>query len=241
MSHQMVKSFERFIGKNTPAILTGVAVTGVIITVVLAVEGTPKAIKILEEKNPKTKLEVVKETWKCYIPAAISGILTIASVITLNSVNQRRNAVLASLYSVTQGALREYKEKVIEVIGENKERKIRDEIDSDRVKNNPPSSIIITGSGDVLCYDSLTGRYFTSDIEKIKKTVNELNRRLLTEMFIPLNELYYELGLDPTEIGNGLGFDIDYGLLEIKFSSQLTKEERPCLVLNYEVHPKYSQ
>jgi len=168
-------------------------------------------------------------------------LVTIGSIVTVNSINQRRTAALAGLYSLAQTSLKEYREKVIDIIGENKERKIRDEVDHDKVLANPTTNIIVTGSGDVLCYDSLTGRYFTSDIEKIRKIVNELNRNLLTDMFIPLNDFFYEIGLDSTELGNNLGFDIDKGLFEIKFSSQLTKEERPCLVLNYEVYPKYSQ
>ena len=241
MIHQTFKDFGRFLDRNSPYILTGVAITGVITTVFFAVEATPKAIRIIEEHKCQTKKEIIKETWKCYIPAAISGLVTIGSIVTVNSIHQRRNAALAGLYSLAQTTLKEYKDKVIEIIGENKERKIRDEVDADRVLQNPPSNVILTGSGDVLCYDSLTGRYFASDIEKIRRIVNELNKELLTAMFIPLNDLFYELGLDPTELGNDLGFDIDKGLFEIKFSTQLSKEGKPCLVMNYEVHPKYSQ
>ncbi len=241
MTHKTFNQIGRFLDRNSPYILTGVAITGVITTVFFAVEATPKAMRIIAERKCQTKKEIIKATWKCYIPAAISGLVTIGSIVTVNSINQRRTAALAGLYSLAQTSLKEYREKVIDIIGENKERKIRDEVDHDKVLANPTTNIIVTGSGDVLCYDSLTGRYFTSDIEKIRKIVNELNRNLLTDMFIPLNDFFYEIGLDSTELGNNLGFDIDKGLFEIKFSSQLTKEERPCLVLNYEVYPKYSQ
>lgn len=237
----MISQLGRFLDKNTHSILTAVAVAGVFTTSLLVSDATLKAFQVLEKYKYVTKKEKINATWKCYIYAGISGMVTIASIVTLNSVHQRRNAALAGLYSITQSALSDYKEKVIEVLGENKERKIRDEIDHDKVLTNPSTNIIVTGSGDLLCYDSLTGRYFTADIEKIRRIVNELNRNLLTEMFIPLNDFFYEIGLDATELGNDLGFDIDKGLFEIKFSSQLTKEDRPCLVLNYIVHPRYSQ
>lgn len=234
-----VKEAGRFLGKNSHIIMTGVAITGVFTTSFLVADATPKALRKIEERECKTRLEKIEVTWKYYIPAGISGLITVGSIIALNSVHERRNAALAGLYSLAQTTLNEYKEKVVETIGENKERKIRDAVDADRVLNNPPGDVIITDSGSVLCFDSLTGRYFLSDIEKIRQIVNELNRELLREMFIPLNELYFELGLDPTELGNDLGFNVDQGLLDIRFSSQLTKDGKPCLVLNYEVHPRY--
>ena len=187
-----------------------------------------------------TNIDKIKVAWKCYIPAAAVGATTIGCIIGLNDAHTRKNAALAGLYSIAQTTFSQYQEKVVEILGENKERKIRDEIDKDKILNNPVGAdLIFSGTGEVLCYDSITGRYFNSEIEKIRKIINELNRRLMTEMFISLNEFYYELGLEPTKLGNDLGFNIDDGLLEIKFSSQLTKEERPCLVLNYDVHSRF--
>ena len=236
------KSFGRVVDKNSTYILTGLAVAGTISAAVLAVEATPKAMKIIEEAKCETNLEKVKVAWKCYIPAGAVCLTTIGCIIGINTINNRRNAALAGLYSIAQSTLKEYQEKIIETIGENKERKIRDDIDKDKIIRNPPSKeIIFSGSGDVLCYDSLTGRYFNTEIENIRKIVNELNRELMNEMFIPLNEFYYALGLESTKLGDDIGFNIDNGLLEVKFSSQLTKDERPCLVLNYDVHSKSSQ
>ena len=47
------------------------------------------------------------------------------------------------------------------------------------------------------------------------------------------------IGLKPTKIGDDIGFNIDNGLLDVNFSSQLTEEGRPCLVLNYNVYPRF--
>lgn len=234
------KSFGGFLLKNDTYILTILGVAGTVTTAVLAVEATPKAMRLIEEAECETAIEKVKVVWKCYIPAAAVGATTIGCIIGLNSAHTRKNAALAGLYSLAQTTFKEYQEKVVETLGENKERKVRDEIDKDRILNNPPATdVIFSGTGEVLCYDSITGRYFNSEIEKVKRIINELNRRLMTEMYISLNEFYYDLGLEPTKLGNDLGFNIDNGLLDVTFSSQLTKEGRPCLVLNYEVYSKF--
>lgn len=233
------KNLTNIIEQNSTVILTGLAVTGTISMAILAVEATPKAMQIIEDAKCETNLEKVKVAWKCYIPAGLVGVTTIACIIGANAINNRRNAALAGLYSMAQSTFKEYQEKVIQTIGENKERNVRDEIDKDKINRNPPlTEYIYNGSGGVLCYDSYTGRYFNSDIEKIRKIINELNWNLRNDMFIPLNDFHYELGLGPTKIGNDIGFNIDNGLLEVKFSSQLTEEGKPCLVLNYNVYSK---
>ena len=238
--NNVFKDLGKFLIKNDTYILTIAGVAGTITTAVLAVEATPKAIQLIEEAECKTSIEKIKVAWKCYIPSAISGATTIGCIIGLNSAHTRKNAALAGLYSIAQTTFKEYQEKVIETIGDNKERKVRDEINKDKVLNNPPdTSIIFSGTGDVLCYDPMSSRYFNSEIEKIKRIVNELNRELLTEMFISLNEFYYDLGLKPIKLGDDIGFNIDNGLLQVDFSSQLTEEGRPCLVLNYNVYSRF--
>ena len=238
--NKVFKSAGNFLIKNDTYIFTILGVAGTITTAILAVEATPKAIRLIEEAECKEPLEKIKVAWKCYIPAGISAGITIGCIIGLNSAHTRKNAALAGLYSLAQTTFKEYQEKVVETIGENKERKVRDEVDKDRILSNPPATdVIFSGTGDVLCYDSITGRYFNSEIEKVRRIINELNRELMTEMFIPLNEFYIDLGLKPTKIGDDIGFNIDNGLLQVDFSSQLTEEGRPCLVLNYNVYSRF--
>lgn len=236
--HQSFKGIGRFIERNSTHILTGVAITGAFTTAMFAVEATPKALRAIEDYQCKNNKERFQVAWHFYIPAGITFVITATSIISMNVINERKKAALVGLYSIAQSTLKEYQAKVIETIGKKEEQKILDRIDLDRVHNNPPKEVIFTGSGEVLCLDSTSGRYFTSEIEKIRRTINEINRDLMQEMFIPLNDFYYELGLEPTELGRDLGFNIDEGFLEVRFSSQLTKDEKPCLVLNYEVARK---
>ena len=85
----------------------------------------------------------------------------------------------------------------------------------------------------------ISGRYFKSDIETIKKAVNELNRRMLLDMYISLSEFYDEIGLEHIALSDELGWNIDDGLMEIDFSSQLADDGTPCVVIDYHLAPKY--
>ena len=203
----------------------------------------PEGYSVSDRIKTLPKLDLIRLTWRCYAPTMLMGGLTIGCIISANSINLRRNAALASVYSLTESALKEYQAKVVETFGEAKERKVRDEIAKDRLAKDPVANkeIIITGRGDTLCYDSIGGRYFKSDIEKIRKIENKLNRDMLNgDMFLSLNDVYYELGLSPTTLGEELGWDVQNGLLEFDFSSQLTEDGTPCLVLNYSIEPRYN-
>ena len=242
----MFHNLGRTIEKHSPEILTGIGIAGMVTTTVLAVKATPKAIKLLEKERKRrneelTAVDVVKTTWKCYIPAVVTGATSVACLIGASSVNMKRNAALATAYSISHTALTEYQEKVIETIGEKKERAVRDKIAEDRVKNNPVSnnSVIMTERGNTLCYDAMSGRYFRSDIDKIKKAENFLNNRLINEMYFSLNEFYEELGLEPTRLGDELGWNMSDGLIEIFFRSQIADDGNPCIVVDYNIAPKY--
>lgn len=250
---QVAKDVQYAIVKHSPEILTGLGISGMLTTTVLAVKATPKALILIEEEKrrrsqelsePVEKLDtlsVVKTTWKCYIPSAVIGVLSAGCIIGANSVNLRRNAALATAYTLSETALKEYQEKVVETIGEKKEQLIRDKVAEEKIQKNPVSSneVIVTGRGDTLCYDVISGRYFNSDIEKIRKAENVINRRLMDEMWVTLNEFYYEIGLPGTTVGQDLGWDVDQGLIDIHFSAQMSEDERPCMVIDYSIEPKY--
>lgn len=241
--------------KNSPEILTWLGVSGVITTTALAIKATPKALMAIEEveqQNIKnrdvhdkdlTKIEVVKIAWKYYIPTVLSGAATIACVIGSNKILSKRNAILAGLYSVAELSLKEYQEKVVEMIGKNKEGKVREALAEDALRDNPVSSkeIIITGKGEILLFEPLSGRYFKSELEQVRKAINDFNFELLQEMFKPLNELYYLWGLSDTETGKHLGWQIEEGVLSVDFTTKMADNGQPCVVLNINPRPnKYA-
>lgn len=233
--------------RRSPELLLGLGLFGMGTTVVMAVKATPKAMRLLEEQKQKTPdakvpvKEVVKATWKCYIPAAVTGVTSAACILGSHHISHKRGAVLATAYSLSQTALQEYQSKVIETVGEKKERSIRDDIAKDKLVQTPVTDkeVIVTKKGDTLCFDSISGRYFKSDMETIKRVENELNRRMRNEMFISLNDFYQEIGLDGIPLGYGLGWNIEQGYIDIFFSSQLAADGTPCLVIEHRVAPKH--
>lgn len=240
-------SLKTAIKKHSPEILTGIGIAGMITTTVMAVRATPKALILIEERKEEIgaeKLEavdMVKTAWACYIPAAITGTLSVACLIGASSVNARRNAALATAYTLSESALKDYQGKVIEMFGEKKNEAVKDAVAKDKVEKNPvvTREVIITEKGNTLCYDAISGRYFKSDIEKIKKAECELNRQMLDGMYVSLNDFYYEIGLDSVKLGDELGWNVDSGYIDLSFSSQLASDGTPCLVIDYSVAPRY--
>lgn len=257
---KFIKTVKRGFGKRSPEILLGLGIASAITSTVLAVKATPKAMELLAEaekeninrqikegvpgpevKNGLPSAQVVKTVWKCYIPAAISGAASIACLLGSHSVNTKRNAALATAYKLSETALNEYREKVVEEIGEDKEKVIRDKISQKHLDEKPVSKneVIITGTGKQLCYDGISGRYFESDIQTIRAAVNKINETMVYEMYAALNDFYNEIGLSNTDMGDELGWNIDDGLLEISYGAMVANDGRPCITLEYHVAPRY--
>ena len=240
------------VSKHSPEILTGIGIAGMVATTVLAVKATPKAIELIQNEKELaesyneelTPMDKVKVCWKCYIPAAVTGVMSITCLIGASSVNTKRNAALTAAYTLSDSALREYREKVVETIGEKKEKTIKDKISEDTIKQNPvtKSEVYITDKSDSLCFEPMSGRYFKSDIDKIKRAKNNLNEKILIDAFnagVSLNDFYEEIGLPKTSMGENLGWNLDTGIIDIYLSAQITDEGTPCLVINYTNPPKY--
>lgn len=244
---QIINASKKFLSKHSPEILTGFGITGMIASTILSISATPKAMKLIDEKKKELKtdnlttLETIKTVWKPYLPVVGTTVTSAACIIFASRVNYKRNAALATAYSLSERTLLRYRDKVIETIGENKERSIREQIAQDEVLENKRngSQIIIASKGNTLFMDSMSGRYFKSDIDQIKKVVNELNRKLVYENYISLNEFYGEIGLDNVKNGELVGWNINSGLIEPSFSTCLTEDDQACVVLDFLVSPRY--
>ncbi len=242
----VIKSARAAMKKHSPEILTGIGIAGMITTTIMAVRATPKALVLIEDKKEElgtdelTKMKTVKAAWPCYIPSALVCTASVLCLVGASSTNLRRNAALATAYTLSETTLKEYQEKIVETIGEKKEQGIREQVANEKMIKNPVREVILTErGGNTICYDVISGRYFKSDRDTISRIVNDLNRQMRDEMYISLNDFYYELGLDGTKIGDDLGWNIDKGYIEINFSSHLDANGTPCLVIDYQVAPVY--
>lgn len=263
---KMLKMAQKAVVKRSPEILTAVGVVGMCTTVVLAVKATPKAMNLIQEEKARQNdelfeeaktegatecarvdklkpIEVIKAAWKPYVPAAITCVVSIGCIVGASSVSARRSAALYSAYKLSETALTEYKEKVVETIGEKKEKKVRDEIAKDKLEKSPASkaNIFVTGNGESQFYDPLSDRYFLSDMETIRKAINDLNYSMGygSEMYVSLSQLYDCLNLKHTRISDTIGWNIKDGLIEPDFSAQISDDGKPCIVLDFLKIPTY--
>lgn len=243
-----IKSAGRVLTKYSPGILTGIGITGMIGATFMAVKATPKALYLIEAKKEEseveelTPVETIKTCWKCYIPATLTTVVSAAFLIGASTVNAKRNAALATAYSISEAALREYQEKVVEVIGEKKEKVVRDAVAKDQIERDPVTKsevVIIDSNSNTLCYEPLSGRYFKSTIDKIKKAEIKLDRQMIQEMYVSLNDFYWEIGLDGTDLGDKMGWNLSKGYMDLSFSSQLADDGTPCAVIVYGIPPVY--
>ena len=249
MTTPWLRTVSRVLKNNSPVILSGLAVAGVVGTAILAVKATPKAQNAITEAATEnetaddagdlTNLEIIQAAWHCYVPAALVGGATIACVVGANLAGARQRTALIGAYTLADTALRRYKDEVLNQLGPNKEQKVVDEIQRRRLEENPVASaqVIVTAGGDQLCYDSMTGRYFKSDIEKLRQAQNALNASALRDMYAPHNDFYRLLDLAPVAIGDELGWNID-NLMELVFTSILAEDGKPCLAIEYRSLPR---
>ena len=243
-----IKSAGRVLTKYSPGILTGIGITGMIGATFMAVKATPKALYLIEAKKEEseveelTPVETIKTCWKCYIPATLTTVVSAACLIGASTVSAKRNAALATAYSISEAALREYQEKVVEVIGEKKEKAVRDAVAKNQIERDPVTKsevVIIDSNSNTLCYEPLSGRYFKSTIDKIKKAEIKLDRQMIQEMYVSLNDFYWEIGLDGADLGDKMGWNLSKGYMDLSFSSQLADDGTPCAVIVYGIPPVY--
>ena len=242
----IVKVIQTAVKDHASEILVGFGIAGMTTAGVFAVMATPKALEKIEEKKEElgkdelTVKETIVAAGPCYVPAAALAVTSAGCLIASVAVSKRQHAALATAYAISAEKLSTYQEKVTSVIGEKKEETIRNEIAKHEVQKNPPKNceIIITDKGNAICYDVLSGRYFKSSIDKIKEAVAELNRQMLDERYISLNEYYYAIGLDGIKIGELLGWCIETGYIQVRFSTTLTPDNEACIVVEYDIEPE---
>lgn len=236
----------KIFARHSTKILTWARRIGYLATTGLAIEATWKAKESLDDLKAQTgrelrdipKKDIVKTVAPHYVPTALSLGVTMAADIGSAKSAAKEQAALASLYSASELALREYKAKVVEKIGEKKEQALREEAITERVIKNPPSPGMIeaTGYGDQLCYDAWNDRYFTCSIDHIRKVENDMNKRIINEMWVTWNEVYHEIGLKSTKFGESCGWNVD-NLIDFSFSSCIGDDGRTYLVVDHYNRP----
>lgn len=235
-----VKTAAKWASKHSPEILTAAAALGVVATGYFAYRGGIKVglEEAEEELTTKEKAKIiVKEMW----PAVGMGGLTIAAIISSNIISIKRQKALASAYAITSEAYQTYKRHVIEKLGEKKEDELRGEIAESDVKADPPNDEVIfnTGRGNTLFKDRISGRYFRSDIDFVRRQQVTVNQWLMAgEDWVSVNDWYSLIGLENLEDLDDLGWNVEEGV-HFDFNACLTPDNEPAIVIDYDISPRY--
>lgn len=139
--------------KHSPEILMGVGVAGVITTTVMACRATMKLDDILvEAAETREKIKEVAENpvyedkyteedakkdlvinytqtavkvVKLYAPAVAVGVISVGCLLGSHDILRKRNAALSAAYLTVDKSFKEYKQRVIDRVGEEVEKEIR--------------------------------------------------------------------------------------------------------------------
>lgn len=249
---------------KSPVIFAGAAVLFFGTAVVLAAKSAPTAKDAYldskeelredldgsscEEDDKAAKkdhvVRVAKTVLPCYVPSATAFVLGIACVVASNRIYLKRGDMLTAAVAMSEKALNTYEAKVLEKFGEKKVTAIEDAISEDAFNaQEPPKTAEVSDSEDgVLVFDKVTGRYFRSTIENIKRAEAEVLSKQMDEVVAYVNDLYSALGLeDVSLIGDAMGWDASRypgdpsRKLAIRFTSMLDKDGVPVLVMYYKV------
>lgn len=252
---------------HKPEILTGIGLGLLIMAVPITAKATVMAAKKIREKKREKfpeeitpeqekqledlKLEpkeIIKETWKYYIPTALTVGAGAFCVVASTREGLKRTAAMAAAYQLSETAFSEYQKKVKEVVGEKKEEEIQQKVMKDRMELMTDDeghivNIYDTRDGTTLCFDYWSGRYFYSDIDFIRSQINQINQSMLKDGLdgrASLNDVYCAIGLPQTGAGESLIWRIEKeGIIELRPISQLVDGDRPCWVLNFATAPRY--
>ena len=194
-----------FLKAHSPIILTAIGSTGVVITAVLAVKSTPKALKLIEEAkmtkgDELTVGETVQVAWKQYIPAAISCVSTILCIVGANYLNIQKQKNLMSAYMLLDNAFKEYRNRVSERYGEE----VDEEFSHDLVRNQLEE---MEGTyTETLFFEFNSMRFFEANIHKVLQAECKAKIQFEQCEHLTLNEYYSYLGIGPSPYGEAMGW-----------------------------------
>jgi Family of unknown function (DUF6353) len=255
---QTIQKAKFLVNDNSTAVLTGIGVVGTISTAYLTGRATFKAAEIIEKKEKEfaeksvkdvalegerasdhklTRFDKVRLVWHFYIPPGAVCATTVTCIIVANKIASKKIAALTVASGISERAFQEYKAKVEEKLTQRQATNIRDEVAQDRVNKHPINSreVILAGTGEVLCFDMTTGRYFQSSVEEIKRAENHVNYQLNNFMYVSLSEFYDEIGLPPTSFSDQVGWNANHPV-KVVISTVMSPDNRPCIAVDFE-HP----
>ena len=245
--NKLVNQLKRFLNRNSSTILTCLGGAGVVVTSVLAVKATPKALKLLEtakeEKGEElTSFEVIRTAGPIYIPAIITGVSTIACIFGANVLNKRSQAALMSSYALLDNSYKDYKKKVVELYGEEADREVKSSIAKDKYEETD----VKVDDTKKLFFDFYSSRYFESTDEIVRKAEYDLNRELSIMSYASLNDFYDLLKIEKIDGGDDLGWsaakNFEYycqSWIDFAHEKVVMDDGLECCIIHIQIEPTF--
>lgn len=229
--------------KHSPTILFAAGVIGMGATVVSACRATLKVEAVLDEHEKKMlDIKTVEhatysdsdrkrdmtvlyvrtcgQLTRLYAPSVALGFLSVAALTGSHRILTSRNAGLSAAYAALDKGFKEYRSRVVDEYGEDKDREFRFGVEEREVtiqdKNGPKKvKEKRAKTGDRL---SVYARFFDENnvnwaqgnpeyrMAFLKLQQNWANDRLRSQGHLFLNELYEELGFEHTPAGSQVGW-----------------------------------
>ena len=260
-------SFKTFVGnlwggakRNAPTILTGLGISLMVTSTVLAVKATPDAMEAIEEKKKEeghehlTMVQTVQATWRHYLMALTAMVGGGTCLISACREGNKHNAALMATVEAGRNVIQEfndYRRFVAERIGPKKEAEVYNQAAQEMVNRNPPPPAmanreLIDGQAPKpVCYDVSFGRYYYVDYDTVLAAVNKLNNEINTGLngYVSLNDFYEEIHVETTQCGDYMGWNTETGMIEIPDKDCLryagTPSGWPCWILEFTNPPQY--
>lgn len=203
-----------------------------------------------------TTKEIVKEVWVDFVPAAACLLTGITCILIAKRIDAAKIAALASTAALLDEKLHLH-DKAMEKLDPADREKVQEILDQEVLKQaGPPpwkdeTALAPIAAGDgasgqkMLCLESLSGQYFWSNPDIIRRSVSEFNSWLTSTGMVgfgahgTVNDWFdiLDQNLEHTELFSVLGWNSEH-MLDITLDSRLNEVDRPVLIVNYHRQPK---
>ena len=181
---------------------------------------------------------------KHYAPSVIFLGLSIFCILSGNHISKRRILELTGALALSKKSLDEYKVKVEELVGKKKAAAIKEAVTQENILKNPATeaNTAIPPMGNMpnlsLWYDTVSDRYFYSNIDYIRKAEFEAQRLLDKNGSVSMNDVYAVLGLKEIPLGEEYGWYKDInGVVMLETGAVLDDHDNPVGTLSMDVRP----
>jgi len=239
-----IKRAAIWLGKHERVILTCVTIGAEVIAIYEAVKNGPEFEKVTKQVKDEeiTKKEAAKKLVVPAVKIAVPFAVSSGAAILNHKKASDTIASISNLYTITKTVSDEYKAQVEKELGPEKAAEIEGRVNQNQAARSMNGGsngdvVHITGHGTDKFYDAWSGRWFYSDINYIKRVVNDKNLQLQNDMYISLNEFYSDLDIPTTDSGREQGWNVDFGKIDVAFEACLDENDKPYTVMSFKSAP----